>query len=317
MKKIILLFIVLCRFSNVHAQEDCLEKFGKQAVEINKLQNDLKTEKIKNKELEDTKTQQTKEHQNSKKKYTDTIGGLRKQLSELEKFKSEKEANEKTLSLKRDSINFLKKQVAQKVDENKVLNEKSKSEAADEKEKGKKEAFNQIENTYKNTSFDDLINSSSITSVERDKKLIGENTDIKQIIADLEIYLKAKFLFTEKFDPTKTNFHISQVNSIKQSSTSVTALKENLENFKTVNDKLNTAIKAIIEIDKKESVKGMEGKPFQVKLNKILTQLSIFIFEIDLETVNYPYFSDIVLDIIKRKKPNPDTDISDLLKMVE
>ncbi len=53
------------------------------------------------------------------------------------------------------------------------------------------------------------------------------------------------------------------------------------------------------------------------KLNKILSELSKFIFDYNFNFVDYPYFSDIVLDIIKRKQPNPDADIVDLLKKTE
>jgi hypothetical protein len=33
--------------------------------------------------------------------------------------------------------------------------------------------------------------------------------------------------------------------------------------------------------------------------------------------LDYPYLSEVVLEIIKRKRPNPDADISDLLKKIE
>ena len=53
------------------------------------------------------------------------------------------------------------------------------------------------------------------------------------------------------------------------------------------------------------------------KLNKIISELSNFIFVYNFNFIDYPHLSEIVLEIIKRKQPNPDADISDLLKKID
>ena len=315
---------MLSRLVNAYAQDCVADKIAKQAVEIDSLKKANKTVVIKNDSLRKTilanevsNKQLSLNHQVSEKKYRDTIIGLKKELSKLEKYNSEKKGIETTLEAKRDSIVLLKKQINQKDNENKIITEKSKTDAAAEKENGKNEVLNQLINTYKNKSFDDLIYSSSITSLQRDKQLIGNNTDVKQIIIDLETYFNAEKLLSNKFNISQVKNVVSQVALIKQKSKLVTTLKDNLDNFKTFNDDLNTSIQNIIAIDKKEIVKGMDGQIIKSKLNKILSELSKYIFDSNFNFVDYPYLSDIVLEIIKRKQPNPDADISDLLNKTE
>jgi hypothetical protein len=153
--------------------------------------------------------------------------------------------------------------------------------------------------------------------VQRDKQLIGNNTEVKQIITDLEIYFNAVNLFSNKFAAPQVNDAISQVNLINQQSKLVSTLKDNLDNFNTFNEGLSAAIRNIIALDKKEYVKGMSEQVVKLKLNKVLFEISKFVFDYNFNFVDYPYFSEIVLDIIKRKRPNPDADISDLLNKIE
>jgi hypothetical protein len=319
--KTILIFIMIYGLGNAYAQDYLVDKITKQAIEIDSLKKTYKTKIDSLQKIiianEAKNKQQSANYLASEKKQSDTIAGLKKDLSKLEKYKSEKKTIEATLLLKSDSIVLLKNKITLKDNEIKTITEKGKKNAATEKENGKNEILNQLVNNYKNKSFDDLINSSNITSVQRDKQLIGNNPDIKQIIIDLETYFNAENLFSNKFDGAQVNNYISQVALIKQQSKLVAALKDNLDNFKTFNDGLNTSIQNIIAIDKKEIVKGMSEQVVKSKLNKILSELSKYIFDYNFNFVDYPYFSDIVLEIIKRKQPNPDADISDLLKKLE
>ena len=324
MKKIIVLFVMLNGLGNVYAQDYLVDKISKQAVEIDSLKKTHKKVGLKNDSLQKIITinearnkQQSLSYKASEKRYADTIVDLRKELSKWEKYKSEKKGIETTLLAKSDSIVLLKKQINQKDNENKIITEKSKIDAAVEKENGKNEVLNQLISTYKNKSFDDLIFSSSITSLLRDKQLIGNNSDVKQIIIDLETYFNAEKLLSNKFNISQVKNVVSQVALIKQQSKLLTTLKDNLDNLKTFNEGLNTTIQNIIAIDKKEFVKGMDDQIIKSKLNKILSELSKYIFEYNFNFVDYPYLSEIVLEIIKRKQPNPDADISDLLKKID
>jgi hypothetical protein len=313
MKKAIVLFIMLFGIGNAYAQDGVADKIAKQAVEIDSLKKAIKIFIFKNDSLKDV----ILNYQVSKKKNLDANDELKKELFKLEKYKTEKKAIETKLAAKSDSIVLLKNKIIQIENEIKSTIEKGKKDAAAEKENGKNEILNKLLNTYKNKSFDELIKSSSITSILRDKQLIGNNTDVKQIMIDLEKYFNAEILLSNKFNGIQVNDAIAQASLIKQQSKLVTILKDNLDNFKTFNEGLNAAIQNIIAIDKKEFVKGMSEQVIKSKHNKILSELSKFIFDYNFNFVDYPYLSDIVLEIIKRKQPNPDADISDLLHLPE
>lgn len=323
MKNKILLCILLFGLGNSYAQDSAYDKIEKQGLEIDGLKRALKTKEMKNDSLQMVITtndsinkKQSTIYQASEKKYVDTIQGLKKELSKLEKYKSEKKASETILHAKNDSIASLKDKISQKENEINAITEKSKKDAVTEKENGKNEVLNQLVNTYRNNSFDELINSSSMASVQRDKQLIGNIIDIKQKIIDLEKYFTAKMLLSDKFNPEQVNHAKSQVTNINQQSKLDTTLIENLDNYKSINDGLNTAIQKIIAIDQAADVKGMSEQVVKLKLNKILAELSKFIFDYNFNSVDYPYLSEIVLEIIKRKQPNPDADISDLLNKI-
>jgi len=324
MKNTIIFFVIFYGLGNALAQDCVADKIAKQAVEIDSLKKTHKTVALKIDSLQkfivknDAMNKQLSgDYLASKKKYEETIEDLKKELTKLEKFKSEKKAIETILLAKSDSIVLLKKQITQKDNEIKTITEKSKKDASTEKENGKNEVLNQLLNTYKNKSFDDLINSSSLTSLLRDKQLIGNNSDVKQIIADLETYYNAEKLLSNKFNASQLNNALSQVTVIKQQSKLVPTLKDNLDNLKIINEGLNTTIQNIIALDKKEFVKGMDEQIIKSKLNKVLSELSKYIFDYNFNFLDYPYLSEVVLEIIKRKRPNPDADISDLLKKIE
>jgi hypothetical protein len=305
---------MLCGFSSAYSQDCYADKIEKQGVRIDSLEKECK--RITNKkdsllEINETINSSNKQLEESKKE--DSIK-LKNVQSDLDKEKSKNEADSTSGVAKNNTITDLNKQLTQKDGELKTSQEESKKTAATEKENGKKEVLDQLINTYKNKDFDDLINYSSITSLKRDKQLIGKNADIKQIIDHLEIYFNASNLMTNKFNAINVNEAIEQLKHIKQTSKLVATLKDNLGNFKTVNENLNITIQNIVSIDKKEFVKSMGDQVVKLKLNKILGELSRFIFDYNFNFVDYPYLSDIVLEIIKRKQPNPDAEISDLLK---
>jgi hypothetical protein len=133
---------------------------------------------------------------------------------------------------------------------------------------------------------------------------------------DLETYFNANNLVSNKFNVTESNRYLNQLGLIKQQSKLVDALKESLNNFKIVNDGLLLCIQNIMALDNKESVNGMNKNIMKLKFNKVLAEISIYIFDYDFNFVEYPYLSDVLSEIIKRKQPNPDADISDLLKRI-
>ena len=328
---------MLCGLGNAYAQNsELVKEIKKQAVEIDSLEKanktlksqittlnkNIKTNESTNEKLLQINLAKEKKQKEDIEKLNKEIEKLNKEIFKLDNYTSEKKTIEKTLEAKNDSIDELKKKISEKDNEIKKIPENNKKLAAEEKEKGKSEVINQLVNTYTNKSFDELINSSSITSVQRDKLLIDNNIAVKQIIADLETYFSAKKLLSNKFKDSQVKNSLSQVTHIQQSklvaaSAAVVELKDNLDNFKSFNNGLNTAIQNIIAIDKSESVKGIYSeKIIKSKLNKILSELSNFIFVFNFNFIDYPHLSEIVSEIIKRKQRDPDDDISNLLSKI-
>ena len=135
----------------------------------------------------------------------------------------------------------------------------------------------------------------------------------------MEIYFKGKELLRHKIEVSKVIDIKNEINQIKQQSLLINALKDNLENYHLLSIKLKETIVNIAVYDEKTSKKymigeGMDKATRQDKLDKVFSILMPYVFDYDLKFIDYPYLSEIVLDIIKRKQSNSDEDISDLIK---
>jgi hypothetical protein len=233
--------------------------------------------------------------------------GLSKKIKKLvskNKLKIERDTLQKQVDRLTENLTELNQRILEK--EKQIGEEKRNGEqtAKQEKENGKNEILVNITDSYKNKKFDDLVNSSTKLSVQRDMKLVGSNEVLKTVLSDLEKYFNAKELLAQKFDAAKIKDAQAQLNQIQQPSESLDKLKENMENYRTFNDGLKETIEKIIELGKGQSVTGEEIQ--RQRFNEILAEFSSYIFNYDFNFMDYPYLSDIVLEIIKRKQPDPD-----------
>jgi tetratricopeptide (TPR) repeat protein len=173
-----------------------------------------------------------------------------------------------------------------------------------------------ILNKYQTGHFDDLIKSSTKQSVEHDWRLSVKVNDSvsKPVLSDLRNYFKAKELLEKKFNEKEIN---AVLPTLTRQSALSDKLKETLENYRDFTDGLKETIEKIISIDGKETVAGMGDEIQKEKFNKILAEISLYIFNYDFNFVDYPYLSDILLEIIKRKQPDADANISDLLNKIK
>ncbi|MDR1581733.1 MAG: hypothetical protein LBS55_00475 [Prevotellaceae bacterium] len=303
MKKIIVLLLILYGVCSAYAQQeqDCYDKIGRQAVVIDSLEKEVKR-------FQENNIRQTAYYQDSIRVLRDKNRELQSDLSTLEKFKTDKKNIDAQLNAKNDSIALLKNQLFEK--DRQILTERQQGEqkANEENEKGKNEALENVVNTYKNKQFDDLIKFSTRQSVLRDKLLTGNNAEIQQVLSDLEKYFNAEELLAKKFDATQIEDTQVQLHQIKQESALLGTLKENLKYYHDFHDALKETIEKLIDLDKKKSADGdMEIQ--KLKFNDIANYVYNYY-----DYGNYPYLSAIVLEIIKRKGFNADTDISDLLR---
>ena len=103
----------------------------------------------------------------------------------------------------------------------------------------------------------------------------------------------------------------TQISSLEQSE-NVKKLTGRLSDYLLCKDGLKKTIDNILVIDK-ETIALDDDNIQEKKLQEILSELAWYIFNYDFNFTEYPYLSDIVLDIIKQKQKNADADIS-LLK---
>lgn len=299
--------MIYCAFYPAYSQ-DCFDKLAKQAVVIDSLQKVVKTEK-------GNKEHYINDYQKNSEVLRDSIKTLNSDLSKLEKFKTDKKIIDVQLKQKNDSITSLKNQISEKNQQSSIEKQKVEKRLHEEKEKGRNEALDDIINSYKNKKLDDLIKYSSKLSVQRDLQLVGNNAEIKPILFDLEKFFLAIELLAQKFDAAQIKNAQILLNQIKQQSALLEKIKENLEYYKDFNGELKKTIEKLIDLDKRK-VASNDAVIQKLKFNDIVSELTNYMYNY-FEYGNYPYLSDIVLEIIKRKKLNPDADISDLLKKLQ
>lgn len=229
------------------------------------------------------------------------------------KVKIENDSLQKQVGLLNVYLMDLKKQILVKegqISDTKRIGEEN---ASKERDKGRQELLGGFISAYKDKKFDDLLKLSTKQSVERDIQLIGVNSEVKTILQDLKKYFDAEVLLNNKIDLVHIKNTQGQINQIKQQSELLNKLKEKLGSYKIFNDGLKETIEKVIALDNREMVSGMGDAVQKQKFNKILSELTSFIFSYDFNFFDYPYLSDIFLEIVKRKQPNTDAEITDLL----
>ncbi|MDR1792652.1 MAG: hypothetical protein LBR36_04325 [Bacteroidales bacterium] len=320
MKKILVSTLIFCGICSAYSQNISLDKkdYDKMIQETDSIKKELvqasKTYQSSIIQKDDTIKLLRKEADEKKKDFdkqlqtkSDSIKRLHKELDGLKESKSKKKEFDKQLQTKSDSINLLKTQLSDE-------KQKGRRSANEERERGKSEALSSVVSTYKNSRFDNLIRSSSKESVQRDKQLVGDNPEIKTTLDDLYKYFNAKELLSKKYDESRVRDAQKQLEQVKQKSENIDKLKETLGNFQTFNEGMKETVKKIVDLDNRETVEGMSDEIRQKKFNKILAEISAYIFNYDFNFSDYPYLSDILLEIFKRKQPDADANISDLLQ---
>lgn len=282
MKKVVLFLITLFTVLQSNAQNELIEKVAQQAVEIDSLKKELKQTNDLSAEIVQLK---------------DSIQNLENHLDQLEEQLLVKESM-------KDSLRLLKEEYHQVRQRNKQ-----------EYENGKQFVLNKLILLYEKP-FDALISISMLLVMQRDIHLIGKNERFELVLEDLDNYFSAKTLLSQKYESSHIDNAIQQLKQIKQQSEQLTLLKEQLENYQTYNDGLKEMIAKINDIDSQETVEGLSDAIQKTKQNKILSEVSDYLFGYDFIPAEYPYLSDILFEILKRKQPNPDANISDLLNQL-
>lgn len=317
MKKIIVLTILFCGVISAYTQTDSLflKNYEQKILENSKLKNDLQTEKQNFSDLSDAYKKDTLALQKQIKDLRNEVFSEKRKVSDLNKNKIKEERD--NLQTKVDSLNtVISKQNQIITDKDKqITNEKANAKTTADKAKndGKAEALASIVNSYRDLPFDDIIKSSSKESVARDMQLVGNNLEVKTVLNDLQIYFNAQELLSEKFVAVQIKNAQTKLSQIKRQSKLIETLKDNVMLYQDFNTALKETINKIHELDKQTLADG-DSDIQKLKFNDIITIMD-YMYNY-YHYVNYPYLSKIVLEIIKRKHPNVDADITDLLKML-
>ncbi len=293
---------MLFSLSSAFAQKDLIDRLLKQEIEIDSLKKIVRSE---------TDIRQILKKENNS--LQDSVKNLNTNLANLEEVKKSKKIIDSILKHKIDSIVLLKKGITEIETQITIERQKSDLKAKEENDKGKNEILSIIVNRYKDQSFDELIKSSTKQSVLQDLMLFKNQSEITQILSELQIYFIAKELIDAKLDITQIQIQEKQLSLNKKQSAELEKIKKIISNYQTFNDGLKQTLGNIIALDEREVVSG--NKEIQKKkFDKILAELSSYIFNYGFTFSDYPYLSNIILELIKRKQPNADAEISDLLK---
>lgn len=310
-KKILLILSVLFFSANIFSQVKLSrQEYDKLNSEQATLKNKVDSLYKKLRANEASKKEQDVKFQKLLIDLSDTIKTLKANLLKLELYKAKKKTFEAQLKQKKDSIIILQSTISEK--DKQIIREKRNGEAKarEEKEKGKKKALSTVVIMYQE-SFDELIRSSTKASVVRDMQLIGNNQEAKPVLNDMQIYFNAQELLLEKFDAVKIRNAQMQLNQITRQSKLLNVLKENIEYYKDFNTALKETIGKLVSLDNQKSANG-DSEIQKMKFNDIVTILTDYMYNY-YDYAKYPYLSDIILEIIKRKQLDADADIRDLM----
>jgi hypothetical protein len=193
-----------------------------------------------------------------------------------------------------------------------IINIKNESTRREQKkfDEGLQKVYDKIRQTYQNNTFDYLIKHSTKQSIELDSQLVITNDEAVKKWKALQIYFSAQQVIREKYDEQKLNNAQKQLNSITLTAESLDELKKKLPKYKLYSDSLKTTIASIINYDKNNVAN--DDNIQKAKQQQILLKLSYYFFNYRFNFTDYPYLADIVLEIMKLKQKDANSDISHL-----
>lgn len=314
MKLYAIIILFLCISSNAYSQE-WVQELKKLTLENAALQEELKLAKERSgKELQGlrdsiarliTVNKASISDMNSKiNKLAGDTADLHRKISKLDK--SNIASLKTSLKEKTDSIIKLNKTVKER-DEQVAQSLKKEQEKYNE---GQQHVYNQIGQLYTNNSFEYLVNYSTKQSVEQNLQLIGNNAEARKKLQELQVYFTAQQVLGEQYNEQKVKNVQGQINGMGQSDL-VKNLNKKLEKYGLCNDALKKTIGRIIELDKKFIATDEYTR--KTKLQDILAELSTYFRHYEFNFTDYPYLSDIVLEILKRKQKDANAEIAGLL----
>lgn len=306
MKKVIVVILIMFGVSNAYSQ-DLIKEIQKLTLANDSLQKQVI------KPLNDSILKLNSAHSIEIAKLNEQIKLLEIEKSDLNKKiktleSSVAELNKNKIKVERNNLKAKCDSLIIKVKELENLISAKDQQIAQEKEKGKSEILNQIIQTY-NKPLDELIINTNIKSVERDMSIVGDKTVVQQKLLSLQKYYNSEQVLNEKYSEQRVENALTQLKSIEQTEL-VLKLIDKLSKYKLCNDGLKTTIDKILEIDKKFVANDEYTQ--KTKLNDGLAEIAWYFRNYRFNFIDYPYLSEIVLEIIKLKQKDANTDIATL-----
>lgn len=340
--RVIIVIILFCfSFSNALSQELALVKeiqrltlandsLQKQVIkpmienlDALKNENDVKIGKLKD---------QIKTLEKDLKNIDDASVGYKIQINKLENqinnLKKDKSVIEKDrLNSKLDSLSLEISKFQTKIDSTQklilvekqtnskqieILRESNYNILMIEKEKSKNEIINLLIESY-NNSFDELIKNNSYFSIKRDLRIIGVSTSIQNKLDQLLIYFESETILKSKYNSEKAAEAKAKLSKIEQSQL-VIDLSDKIEKYRLKNEGLIKSLDKIILADSRNKVS--EPEEHESKLKDILTEIASFYRNYKFKFLDYPYLTEIVLEVQKLKQKDSNADIKALREML-
>ena len=137
--------------------------------------------------------------------------------------------------------------------------------------------------------------------------IVGDKTVVQQKLLSLQKYFNSEQVLNEKYSEQRVENALIQLKSIEQTEL-VLKLIDKLSKYKLCNDGLKTTIDKILEIDKK--FVANDDYTQETKWKDISSELAWYFRNYRFNFIDYPYLSEIVLEIIKLKQKDANTDIA-------
>lgn len=317
MKKILVVILIMFGVSNAYTQ-DLIKEIQKLTLTNDSLQkqvikplNDSMLKLISSHNNEIAKlNEQLKDIGNEKSELHKKINTLESTVADLNKNKIKVERD--NLQAKCDSfiikVRELENLISEKDKQIAQEKELGKQKSIQEKEKGKDEMLNIIIQSY-NLPLNELIIKSTIKSVERDMSIVVDKTVVQQKLLSLQKYFNSEQVLNEKYSEQRVETALIQLKSIEQTEL-VLILIDKLGKYKLCNEGLKKTIDTIIEIDKKFVANDEYTQ--KTKLNDILAEFAWYFRNYRFNFSEYPYLSEIVMQIVKNKQKDANTNIANL-----
>jgi hypothetical protein len=289
MKTQIITWVLLLFGITLYAQDDCLKRLEERAVQIKELE-----EKVQSLEL---LSQKKDNSANQVKLLRDSISAPYNSL------KLRFDSAQTALKAKDAEITRLKRESA----------DNQRAESSRQYQEGQQNVASQLAAFYRK-SFDNLVNSLSFASVERDKEFLNQikfnDEYILQTLDNVLAYKKAESVLGKQFDLSMVNRAKTSLSNINKEQ-SAAKLLDLLDKYQ---DRIEGLKETLQEIQKLNELPAKGNEVIsEEKWKNIWANINQYLFSYGVDLEEYPYIRKNIFELISIKQDNIDKDIQALI----